>query len=99
MSRRDLFIAVAFGIGLVAGNLLSGSENPSSFVGPTPAFAGPGNVIMLGDSQFLTTWESSAYLWSWDGARLSLDGQCARVDEGSTEQAQYVWLPGVERGP
>ena len=99
MSYRQVFVLVAFAAGLLAGNLLSGSgDSPAgTLVAPTPALGQSGSIMPLGKDMFVSTDGPNAYMWQWDGSRVVLLGECARV-EADSRQATYTWLPGVERG-
>lgn len=99
MSRGHLFILLALAVGLVAGSLLGGSgvSDPADLIGVSPAHASNG-VQILDRSTFLSADGANAYVWRWDGERVTLVGQCSRIDVESTEQAPFVWMPGVEKG-
>lgn len=101
MRFRNVTAAVILGTafslgGWWAGSRDGGSRGTPSF-GPTPALAG--DVVSVKDGEtFVSTDGGAAYLWRRRGERIELVGQCVRtVADGSSEQATFVWLPGVER--
>lgn len=94
MTRRIVWIVLAFAVGLVAGHGLPGSGE-GSLLGAAPALAG--EALSVRDGQvFVTSDGASVYLWKRSGDRVSLIGECIRTEEGSGA-ATFVWLPGVER--
>jgi len=94
MTRRALWIVLAFAAGALAGRISLGPGG-GSLLGASPALAGDALSVQEGQV-FVTADGSSVYLWKRTGDRVSLLGHCARTEEGRAA-ATFVWLPGVER--
>jgi hypothetical protein len=94
MSRRALWIVLAFAAGILAARIGTG-PGEASLLAPSAALAG--DAMAVSDGQvFVTSNGASAYLWRRTGDRLTLLGECARTAEGKAA-ATFVWMPGVER--
>jgi hypothetical protein len=94
MSRRALWIVLAFAAGILAGRIPTG-PGEGTMLAPAAALAGDATAVADGQV-FVTSSGGSAYLWRRTGDRLTLLGECARTSEGKAA-ATFVWMPGVER--
>ena len=87
MSRRTLWIVLAFAVGALAGRAFLGSET-TAWLGAAPAMAGDAAAVEDGQT-FVTADGPSTYLWRRSGDRLELLGECTRTPEGKA-QATFV---------
>jgi hypothetical protein len=103
LDRRFIAALLLVGAFFAGRELFPRSGVGSSFAWPQAARAD--DIIRVGISpdaagnQFVSTSGGNAYLWRWNGERVELVGQCARIEQKGSPQAAYVWLPGVEQGP
>ena len=98
MSRRNGFLALGLAVAALFGYWLGNGGSVAALVpGLSPAFAN-GTLMVAEGETFVSTAGGSAYLWRRDGDRIVLLNHCERIEAGTTGQATYLSLPGVERG-